>query len=57
MVHVLSQLDEEDEWEIVSIHKTSASATKRLETVANEEEYDENDKERYLVIEEFKLQE
>ena len=57
MVHVLSQLDEDDEWEIVSIHKTGTGAKTRLDKIADEEQYDQNDVDRYLAIEEFKMQE
>lgn len=55
-VFMLSQLNEDDEWEVLSIHWTEPNAQDRLDTIAEEEDYDENDKESYLCIDDYELQ-
>ena len=56
LVFILSQLDEDEEWEILSVHKSEIGAKARLKKVALEEEYDQEDEDGYLLVEEYKLQ-
>jgi hypothetical protein len=55
-IFILSQLTEDEEWEILSVHESEIGAKKRLKKVASEEEYDQQDEDTCLLVEEFKLQ-
>jgi len=55
-VYILMQMDEDEDWCNESVHRTEAGAEKRKAQLAKENDYTSEDTERYLCVEEFKLQ-
>ena len=52
-VQLVFQLDDDEEWCVDSVHATSASVKERMDKLAKEGDYDADDIEKYLDVQDF----
>lgn len=55
-VYTVSQIGDGNMWYTESIHSTEEGAENKMSRIARDEEYTKEEIERYLIVEEFKLQ-